>query len=66
MHWDRIEGNWRQLRGSTKERWGRLLEDEFEHPAGQRDTLVGRIQERYGSARDEAENQVRDWENRSP
>ena len=55
MNWDRIEGNWKQLKGSMKERWGKLTDDEFDQVAGHRDKLVGRIQERYGYARDEAE-----------
>ena len=64
MNWDRIEGNWRQLKGQAKEQWGKLTDDEFDRIAGQRDQLVGRIQESYGISRDEADRQVRDWETR--
>ena len=64
MNWDRISGNWRQMRGALKERWGKLTDDEFDQMAGKRDQLVGKIQERYGCAKDDAESQVREWENR--
>ena len=62
MNWDRIEGNWKQMTGKLKEGWGKLTEDDIAVVAGKRDQLVGRIQERYGIAKDEAERQVRDWE----
>jgi uncharacterized protein YjbJ (UPF0337 family) len=64
MNWDRIEGNWRQIKGKAKEQWGKLTDDEFDRIAGKRDQLVGRIQETYGISRDEADKQVRDWETR--
>ena len=64
MNWDRIAGNWKQMKGAMRERWGKLTDDELDRMAGQRDQLVGKIQERYGCARDDAENQVREWENR--
>jgi uncharacterized protein YjbJ (UPF0337 family) len=49
----------------VKEQWGKLSDDELDQMAGQRDQLVGKIQERYGIARDDAERQVRDWESRN-
>ena len=64
MNWDRIAGNWKQMKGALRERWGKLTDDELDRMAGQRDQLVGKIQERYGCARDDAESQVREWENR--
>ena len=64
MNWDRIEGNWRQLKGKAKEQWGQLTDDQFDTIAGKRDQLVGRIQESYGISQDEADKQVRDWETR--
>ena len=48
MNWDRIAGNWKQMKGALRERWGKLTEDELDRMAGQRDQLVGKIQERYG------------------
>jgi len=66
MNWDRIGGNWKQMKGALKERWGKLTDDEFDQMAGQRDKLVGKIQERYGCAKDEADKQVKEWETRQP
>ena len=62
MNWDRIQGNWKQMKGELKTKWGKLTDDEFDMIAGQRDKLVGKIQERYGCTRDEAEKQVSSWE----
>jgi uncharacterized protein YjbJ (UPF0337 family) len=62
--WDRISGKWKQLRGDIRTRWGELTDDEIDMVAGQRDKFVGKIQERYGIARDEAERQVNEWANR--
>ena len=61
MNWDRIQGNWKQMKGELKTKWGKLTDDEFDVIAGQRDKLVGKIQERYGCTKDEAESQVNTW-----
>ena len=62
MNWDRIQGNWKQMKGSLRTKWGKLTDDEFAQLAGHRDKLVGKIQERYGVQKDEAERQVNEWE----
>ena len=62
MNEDRIEGNWKQLKGRMKEKWGELTNDDLDVAAGHRDYLVGKLQERYGIQRDEAERRVRDFE----
>jgi uncharacterized protein YjbJ (UPF0337 family) len=61
MNWDRIEGNWKQIKGKALEQWGKLTDDELDRIAGRREQLVGLIQERYGMAKDEAEKQVDAW-----
>ena len=61
MNWDRIEGNWKQIKGSVKEQWGHLTDDDLDVAAGKRDQLVGSIQNRYGVAKDEAERQIDSW-----
>lgn len=61
MNWDQVQGKWKQLKGSAKERWGKLTDDDFDVIAGQKDKLVGRIQERYGLSREAAEKQADDW-----
>ena len=58
MNWDRIEGNWKQLRGKVRAKWGKLTDDQLDVIGGKREQLVGRVQERYGIAKDEAEKQV--------
>eukprot|EP01041_Mallomonas_annulata_P023382 gene23382-43884_t len=62
MNWDRIEGNWKQLKGRVTEQWGKLTDDDFDVVNGRREQLAGKIQERYGIAKDEAERQVASWE----
>jgi len=66
MNKDTIEGNWKQLKGKVKEQWGKLTDDDFDVIAGKRDQLLGRIQERHGISREEAEQQVKEWEERNP
>jgi len=61
MNWDRIEGNWKQVTGRAKVQWGKLTSDDFDVIAGRRDQLAGKIQERYGIAKDEADKQVSEW-----
>jgi uncharacterized protein YjbJ (UPF0337 family) len=58
MNWDRIEGNWKQLRGKARVQWGKLTDDQLDVIAGKREQLVGRVQEKYGIGKDEAEKQV--------
>jgi len=65
MNWNVIEGNWKQAKGKVKEQWGKLTDDQLDMVSGRRDQLVGKIQECYGIARDEAERQVKDWEARN-
>ena len=61
MNWDQVEGKWKQMQGSVKQKWGKLTDDDLDVIAGSRDKLVGRIQERYGIAKDEAQKQVDSW-----
>ena len=58
MNWDTIKGNWSQMTGKVKEEWGDLTDDDLTEAAGERDQLVGKIQARYGVAKDAAERQV--------
>ena len=62
MNWDQVKGNWKQFSGTVKVKWGKLTDDEVDQIAGRRDILLGKIQEKYGIAKEEAENQVKDWE----
>jgi len=58
MNWDQMEGKWKQAGGKVKEKWGKLTDDDLQVIAGKRDQLIGKIQERYGIAKEEAARQV--------
>lgn len=58
MNTDQVAGNWKQLTGSVKEKWGKLTDDDLMQIAGARDKFVGKVQERYGIAKEEAQKQV--------
>lgn len=61
MNWDQIEGNWKQMKGKARAKWGDLTDDELDQVEGRREQLVGVIQERYGQAKAEAEREVDEW-----
>ena len=58
MNRDVLEGNWKQMRGRIKEMWGKLTDDDLDTIDGKRDRLVGKLQERYGYAKDKAEQEL--------
>lgn len=62
MNWDQIQGNWKQVKGRVVEKWGKLTDDDIDVVAGRREQLAGKLQERYGIAREEAEKQVAEFE----
>jgi uncharacterized protein YjbJ (UPF0337 family) len=61
MNSDQLKGKWKQLKGSVKERWGKLTDDDLDVIDGRSEQLVGTIQERYGIAREAAQKQVDEW-----
>lgn len=61
MNRDQIAGKWKQIKGSAKEQWGKLTDDELTQIEGNADKLAGKVQEKYGVAKEEAEKQVNDW-----
>jgi uncharacterized protein YjbJ (UPF0337 family) len=63
MDWNRVEGNWKQVKGKVKEKWGNLTDDDLTAVNGKRDQLEGKIQERYGLAKDQVRKDVDDWYN---
>jgi uncharacterized protein YjbJ (UPF0337 family) len=63
MNWDQIEGKWKQFSGSARERWGKFTDDDVQTLTGQKNNLVGKIQERYGIATADAEKQADEWSN---
>jgi uncharacterized protein YjbJ (UPF0337 family) len=54
MNWDQLEGKWKQYKGEVREKWGKLTDDDLHIIAGKRDQLIGRLQERYGIAKEVA------------
>lgn len=62
MNRDRFEGNWEQIKGRVKQKWGKLTDDDLDYAAGKRQELAGKIQERYGIAREEAERALDEFE----
>lgn len=61
MNWDQIEGNWRQMTGTVKEKWGKLTDDDLTVIAGKRDQLSGLLQKKYGYAKEQAERELDDF-----
>jgi uncharacterized protein YjbJ (UPF0337 family) len=61
MDWNRVEGNWKQIKGSAKEKWGKLTDDDLNVIEGRREQLEGKLQQRYGFAKDQIRKDVDDW-----
>ena len=62
MNWDKIAGNWKQAKGELKQSWAKLTDDDLIYIEGSRDKMLGKVQERYGIARDEADKKISEWE----
>jgi uncharacterized protein YjbJ (UPF0337 family) len=61
MNWDRVEGNWKQFQGNVQKQWGKLTDDDLTVIEGRRTELAGKLQERYGYAKDQAEKEIDAW-----
>jgi uncharacterized protein YjbJ (UPF0337 family) len=62
MNWDRIEGNWKQFKGTAKAKWGKLTDDQLDVIAGKREHLAGKIQEAYGITLETSQRQIDQWQ----
>lgn len=62
MNADQLKGKWKEIKGQLRERWGKLTDDDVDVIAGQHEQLIGRIQTRYGIAKDDARRQVDEWQ----
>jgi uncharacterized protein YjbJ (UPF0337 family) len=62
MNTDTLQGKWKQVKGQAKQKWGKLTDDDLDVIEGKRDELAGKIQERYGIAKEEAEKQIEEFE----
>ena len=63
MNWDQIEGRWTEVKGKARARWGEITDDELDQIGGKKDQLVGKLQQKYGLEREEAERRADDWAN---
>ena len=61
MNWESIEGKWTEMKGGIKSQWGKLTDDDLGQLTAKKDVLVGKIQQRYGVLKDDAEKQVDEW-----
>ena len=61
MNWDEVKGNWKNLKGQVKERWGKLTDDDLTVIEGKKEQLIGKIQERYGYEKEQAEKEIKDF-----
>lgn len=61
MNSDQFEGKWKQLKGNVKQRWGKLTDDDVTALSGKKDELIGKLQERYGITRDQAQKEADEW-----
>ena len=61
MDWNRVEGSWKQVKGTVKEKWGKLTDDDLDVINGRREQLEGKLQERYGFAKDQIRKEVDAW-----
>lgn len=62
MNWDQIEGEWKQMKGKVREKWGKLTDDDLAIVGGRREKLAGVLQKKYGIAKEEVEKQLADFE----
>ena len=65
MNKDILEGQWNEVKGSIQKRWGKLTNDDLDQIEGDRTKLAGKIQKAYGLQKDEAEKQLKDWEDKT-
>ena len=66
MNWEQIEGKWSQMKGSVKQKWGKLTDDDLTFINGSRDKFIGRLEQRYGYSKEQAQKQVEDWTSTVP
>lgn len=65
MNWTQVEGKWDQVKGAAQKQWGKLTDDDLAQARGGRDEFVGKLKERYGIAKEDAEKQVDDFMQRN-
>ncbi len=61
MNWDQIEGSWKELKGKVREKWAKLTDSDFDEIGGKKDKLIGKLQNSYGYAKEDASREVDTW-----
>ncbi len=62
MNWDQVEGQWKQMSGKMREKWGKLTDSDWQQIGGKKDQFLGKLQERYGYSREQAEREFDEWD----
>ncbi len=62
MNWDQIEGTWKQMKGDIRKKWAKLTDDDVEYIGGNKDKFIGRLQQRYGHSKEQAESDLDEWQ----
>ncbi len=62
MNWDQIEGKWKEMKGDVRKKWAKLTDDDLEFIGGNKDKLIGRLQQRYGNSKEQAERDLEEWQ----
>ena len=58
MNWDQIKGDWKQLQGKVKTKWGKLTDDDLMQIGGKKEELIGKLQKHYGQSKEQVEKQI--------
>lgn len=61
MNWEQIKGNWTEMKGKVREKWGDLTDDDMDRIGGQKDQMVDALQQKYGRTKEDAEREADDW-----
>jgi uncharacterized protein YjbJ (UPF0337 family) len=61
MDWNELKGSWKQMKGTVRQKWAKLTDDDVEYVGGSSERLLGKVQERYGMAKDAAKREIDDW-----
>ncbi len=64
MNPDELKGKWEQFKGKLREKWSKFTDDDWQQVKGNKEKMIGKIQERYGIAKDQAEKELRDFFNK--
>lgn len=61
MNWDQVEGKWKEFKGNIREKWAKLTDDDLDAIAGNKDKLLGKLQQHYGRSKEQSESDVNEW-----